>query len=563
MAQVRYLEVDCFRSIRHLELWFPEKAPLVLVGENNAGKSNTLAAIQLLLGERWPGTQEPANTDFMDRNPNESIRIFVEFRGPLADRYSHLKWEYNPNAKNAREAVKFCGIDKTTGSEYKYVSNEERDDCICVFVQAERGLKHQLSYTSKWTMLSKLMHRFHAALLQETDILEDLEKQFKETKDLFNKVPDFARFQQTLRSEFADLISNMTYSLEVDFEAYNPANFFHSLRIQAKEGPNPRSFDELGTGEQQILALAFAKAYAKEFHSNVLLAIEEPESHLHPLAQAWLANHLRELARSENIQIVLTTHSPAFIDVSQLDSVAFITKTSTDGTYARQITREQLVQHCIDRGAPEDRTRPDNIFEFYAANTTSTTLEGFFAKKVVLVEGPTEALVLPIYLAATNSDCLKQGISFIPVFGKGNLARYYRLFTAYEIPTFIIFDNDSDDDKNGRKREDALRTLGVVNKPEELLQLDDLYISDQYAIFGVDFETTMRQLFGCLGYDDLEQEAKDFMGCEDSGAQYKPLIARYVAEKLKGKVDLNDPAWQSIKQLGDSIFALNEAPPAN
>jgi predicted ATPase len=71
------------------------------------------------------------------------------------------------------------------------------------------------------------------------------------------------------------------------------------------------AYEELGTGEQQVLAISFAHAYAGSFRTGFILAIEEPEAHLHPLAQAWLAEKIHEMC-ADGLQIILTTHSPPY-----------------------------------------------------------------------------------------------------------------------------------------------------------------------------------------------------------------------------------------------------------
>jgi putative ATP-dependent endonuclease of OLD family len=87
------------------------------------------------------------------------------------------------------------------------------------------------------------------------------------------------------------------------------------------------------------------------------------------------------------------------------------------------------------------QSREHNILPFYARTQAARFLR-VLRQKVVLVEGPSECLSLPIYLSKVGLDVAKRGIAIVPVGGKGNLAKWRRLFTAYGIPTFVIFDND-------------------------------------------------------------------------------------------------------------------------
>ena len=81
------------------------------------------------------------------------------------------------------------------------------------------------------------------------------------------------------------------------------------MRILAKEGNDVRTFEEFGTGEQQVLLMAFAKAYMEVFGAeSVILILEEPEAHLHPLAQRWLKEYIYGLCAS-GMQIVVSTQT--------------------------------------------------------------------------------------------------------------------------------------------------------------------------------------------------------------------------------------------------------------
>jgi putative ATP-dependent endonuclease of OLD family len=515
-AQLCKLLVDNYRSIGgRVEINFPSGRPLVLLGENNSGKSNVIRALNIVLGTLWPGTYEPEDNEFFKRDRLKTISIEAQFRpGKLFGRFSRIMWRYR---ENADDPIKY------RGEGNQYIRNEDRDTCTCIVLEAERRLSYQLSYASKYTYLSRLMHRFHKAMLEQPDVQKGLQSIFEETKKKFAEIPEFANFVNELQKQMAEMVASMSHRLDVDFEAYNPVNFFQALRLQASEAGEPRALDEMGTGEQQILAMAFAHAYAKAFHGGILLVLEEPEAHLHPLAQRWLASRLNQMCEG-GLQIIVTTHSPAFIDITNLEGLALVRKELGE-TKIVQISIADLLNRCTQTGAPPERTTAENILPFYAANATNDILEGFFAKLVVLVEGPTESLSLPIYLKKCGLDLAREGVAVIAVHGKGNLGKWRRLFVSFGIECYIIFDNDAGDDSEGRKRLDALRSAGLSSeKGSDLLGASDWVVEAEFAVFGADFEKTLRQFLP--GYVEAEAEAKA------SGIDSKPFAARFAAERI-------------------------------
>jgi putative ATP-dependent endonuclease of the OLD family len=544
VGRLTALSIKNYRSIGdEIKIRFPEGLPLVLLGENNVGKSNVARALDLVLGERWPGSWDPDDHDFHQRDKSLTIEIVASLQDVgRENRYGN--WEpitafilrYPP------QEDRFFLMEIDGASENAYVPNEVREQCRCIVIGADRRLSYELSYASKYTLLSKVMRRFHESLTADPDRVASLKDGFSDVKALFEEVPEFATFRSELQAQSDELSSNLDYRLAIDFSAYDPSHYFHALKVAPMQNDDVRTFDELGTGQGQMLALAFTYAYAKAFKGGdegLVLVIEEPEAHLHPLAQRWVARRIRDVA-AEGVQVLVTTHSPAFLDIMGLEGMVLLKKDDAV-TYASQFTAEQLAMKCAVLGAKSTAT---SILPFYAAAATEELLAGFFARTVVLVEGPTESFAFPTLLRKINTDVEREGIAVISCQGVGNLAKWYRMFTVYGIPTYLVFDNDSKEDADESRRRDLLQTLAVPEGDRAaILSSSSFLIADSYAVCGVNFEETMRTLFA-PDYEQLEAEASDLHGLTT-----KPLVARYAADNLPD----DHAGWRSIKDLDARI----------
>jgi putative ATP-dependent endonuclease of OLD family len=535
MARVTRVRIRGFLSIDDwVEIWIPEGRPVVLVGENNAGKSNVIRAIDLVLGERWRGNYSPEDHEFFGRDSDAgSISVVADVDGVVSSHWgkqvdvAQFRWSHE--AKETKyEAI-------TTAGQTMYMSYATKDQCLCVQLTADRRIRYELSYTNQFTLLSKIMKRFHDRLTADTQRVRELKSHFKDVVTLFRGVEEFRCFEETLRGEIGMLSSNLRYPLDIDFSAYDPSNYFHALRIRPREDEGPRTFDELGTGQEQLLAMSVLYAYAQAFGAEgagILLLLEEPEAHLHPLAQRWLARRIRDYV-AVGIQVVLTTHSPAFLSLLEVEGLILVKKDAQTGaTQTKQLSATQLAEWCVQNGAPP-ATDGASVLPFYETAATEEIKAGFLARAICLVEGPSEALALPEYCRRLGFDPDEHGLAIIPVGGVGNLAKWIRLFTAYGIPTFVIFDNDAGDDAQGQKRTDLLTTIGVpADEHDEVMATEQLRVETTWAVMGVDFEVCMRRYFGD-DYTTLDEQAKAAV----PGRAGKPLRARAVAIKLTLQAD--------------------------
>lgn len=497
--RVEKIKISKYRSIDKLEITFPENKPVVLFGPNNAGKSNILSAINRLIGEKYPTYIEMIESDYFMRDkdsyPTASIAArfsdayYIDNRGKSYEKI-YLTYGYKGNLT---ENLIHDGNGKRL-----YITNEQRAACQSYLIDAERNIQSAFNYGSKYSLLSKFSHQIHKAL--SATHKEELSMAFEQIKRSFEETTEFSNFFVQFSTALQGAVKGFVHSLAVDFSAYDPNNYAKSLRIYAKEGENIRGFEEFGTGEQQVLLMAFVKAYMEVFTSeSFVLIIEEPEAHLHPLAQKWLKEYIVEMC-SAGIQVVISTHSTDFIDAEYLDGLVRVYK---DGgiTKAIQLSKEDLCAFCVESGVPADKTSPENIIDFYNTRLFSDQLKGMFAETIVLVEGATEFFALPVYLKRIGFSLAEHGVEIINCRGKDSIPLFWRLFTAYGYNCYFIFDGDGKTIENTRIFKGIITTDIWETAPERYVK------TSQYAYFGVDFEKYFRTAM--TEYSSLEQQISE------------------------------------------------------
>lgn len=144
------------------------------------------------------------------------------------------------------------------------------------------------------------------------------------------------------------------------------------------------------------------KRRSREKEAYVALLIEEPEAHLHPQLQNTLFNHFKSLG-TEKIQVFLTSHSPTITAKTDLDSVSVL------HYYGRTLK-------CIPIKKCPLKDKDKKYLQRFLDVTKSQL---FFSKGVILIEGISEALLLPIFaeMMGEGYDLDKNGIEIVNVGG--------------------------------------------------------------------------------------------------------------------------------------------------
>lgn len=139
--------------------------------------------------------------------------------------------------------------------------------------------------------------------------------------------------------EFAQQVLPFRYAEVVDL-AFGTNS--RSLLFAEQRGGAAYSELHMAAGERSIFRLAQEVAQAK----GALILIDEIEAGLHPWIQQLLMLQLQQVAIRNDLQIVVTTHSPVILDSVPRDARIFLTR-DLDGTVRVQPPYRDVVQDAL------------------------------------------------------------------------------------------------------------------------------------------------------------------------------------------------------------------------
>jgi hypothetical protein len=168
--------------------------------------------------------------------------------------------------------------------------------------------------------------------------------------------------------------------------------------------------------------------------------------------------------------------------------------------------------------------------------------EGVFAAAVIVVEGASEELSLPVYAARLGYDLDALNIAVVNANGKTGIPLLLRAFEQFGIPCYAVFDGDAHKNAAEAKLDVNLQILRLSDGPEE--EQPQTGVGARYAVWHEDFERQMRG--EVANYRELEQEATELLG------KGKPAHARDCAEKLAAGGDVPP----SVRDLLERAVAL-------
>ena len=329
----------------------------------------------------------------------------------------------------------------------------------------------------------------------EDDIIE-IENQIKEIND---KAVEKSDILSNIKSTLKELDTAMDTSSDgVDITPFTKKvrDLNKGLSIYYTDNKSSFSMEYHGMGTRSWSSLLTLKSFITLLCKNAgkdgkvffpILAIEEPESHLHPNAHKKLYSQIAGISG----QKIISTHSPYVTAASELSQIRSFYK-DKDGVVCGRINVQEL--------SPEDIRK----IERQVINTRG---ELFFSKAIILFEGESEEQSLPIFAESFfGKSPLELGIDFIGVGGGGNYLPFLHIAESLNIPWFILSDGE---DKIIKKLKKDLKKL--MNKDIELEEEKNVFIFEHECDFekyfiNNDFVNEIKSTFTILYYDSYLEE---------------------------------------------------------
>lgn len=421
----------------------------VLVGENDSGKTAIIDAIKLVLKTQDYEWVRVTEKDFF--NNSNRFRIELQFDDLSDDEaknfiewlcYKTIKDEQNQDKAVVylrliyditRNEEKIFPSDVCAGADEKGypLTAEAKEYLKTTYLKPLRDAEAELT-PGRYSRLSNIL--FSSDTFKKGSRENSLTKKIDEfnvfVNDFFEKSENEGNEIKVIIDEFLNSFIENSNKSDFTFSQKDLRNILSKIELGLKDIINPG----LGSLNRLYMATELLNLKRNSWNGVKLCLVEELEAHLHPQAQMKVINKLIQCSNDDNIQFILTTHSPNLTSKLPLENLIYCHN-----------------KFCYPMG--KEYTKLENDDYTYLQKFLDVTKSNlFFAKGLIFVEGWAEEIFLPSFakvlknIGIINKDLTDAGVSIINV---GNLAflRYSKIFqrkddSEIDIPIAIITDSD-------------------------------------------------------------------------------------------------------------------------
>lgn len=258
--------------------------------------------------------------------------------------------------------------------------------------------------------------------------------------------------------------------LKLEIEFPNTYSLNISLTLKDEQG-RIVSTEQLSSGEKGILHFIFS-LYGYDLMNGVMI-IDEPELHLHPQMQSHYFKIIKEVKRDFDIQFIIATHSPQFVNK---DTIADVLRFYLDDQRHTKIIKPVIT---------EDQK---NLVQFL---TYTNSAKIFFVNKVILVEGETDEYFFKFYL-----DWIKdygdpalypwkeriEDFEILYVGGKSAFEKWIDFLNKFKIQAYTIADLDKIENGKSSDQLLVLKTTDPIRWAEIQAEITRKYTDNFFIL---------------------------------------------------------------------------------
>jgi putative ATP-dependent endonuclease of OLD family len=252
-----------------------------------------------------------------------------------------------------------------------------------------------------------------------------------EVRSELKKAADRLKYIEKRKNEIPDQIAKLEKE---------KASLSRQPAIDARDSQIKKLTDELNQIEQLEENVGENDSDSIGLPGNMLL-IDEPELALHPNAVRAAKSYLYDLASESGWQVMLSTHSPAFIDPLE-DHTTIVRLTRTETHPTPKTYRSNSVNFTDD-----ERENLKLLLRFDQA-----LAEMFFGAYPIIIEGDTEFAAFSKIMEIHSDDYpVENRPLLVRARGKDSIISIVKILTQFKIPFSVLHDSDAPLTKSGER----------------------------------------------------------------------------------------------------------------
>jgi putative ATP-dependent endonuclease of OLD family len=458
---------------------------VVLVGPNNSGKSSILRAYQVVM-QHGSKEGELTQEDFPNSCVDEKSSVEIELETVVYDEKAPgEKWIRKDQATGemfVREKWTWTQPGKPKKVGWEVAANDwhktEGPWGAPGVAQPARPEPHRIeAFDSPEKQAAEVVKLLKEVLNQrikdmqkpqpagepgQQDEPNDYQKLLKSVSEFQKKIVQDANEQiSKVELEMNKLIGQVFPGQVVRFDARpeddldSCLNFFKDTPqlLMGPAGGYQPSVEKQGSGARRTLLWAALRLIKEQARAKKdagaarphILLIDEPELCLHPNAVREACRVLYDLPKTGNWQVMVTTHSPVFIDFWR-DNTSIVRVARQPNGYASGTTIYRPKKAALDDD-DKDCLKLLNLCDPYVA-------EFFFGGRTIVVEGDTEHTAFT-FVMQREPDRFRD-VHVVRARGKATIVSLCKVLNQFGAPFSVLHDSD---------RPTALRKGKVIVNP--------------------------------------------------------------------------------------------------